>query len=449
MSKAISTPIAAIVLAAGKGTRMQSQLPKVLHPIANRPMLQHTLELAKAVGCAPIVTVAGPEMPAVEKLGAEYGLTAIQREQLGTANAVLAAKDTLAKTKAHLLVLYGDTPLITPETIAQLTEQLDEPNVAVAVLGFVTEAPGAYGRLLVAEDATLEAIVEAKDADEEELEIPFCNSGVMALHKDHAWDLLDAIGNNNAAGEYYLTDAVAVARSKGLTCIPIAGEEEEVLGVNSRVELAQADAILQYRLRYNAMVGGATLLDPDSVYFSADTHIGKDVTIQPHVFFGPNVTLEDGVTIKAFSHLEGCVVKANATVGPMARLRPGAEIGADARIGNFVEIKKATIETGAKISHLSYIGDAVIGANANIGAGTITCNYDGFNKYKTEIGSDAFIGSNTALVAPVKVGSGAMVGAGSVITEDVADDALTFTRTDQTHKEEWAKAFRAKQDKKA
>lgn len=443
----LSVPTAAVVLAAGKGTRMKSALPKVLHKIANRSMLEHVLRTAESVGCAPLVTVAGPDMPKVEELGARFGATCIQQKQLGTGDAVLAAQDTLADFKGHVLVLYGDTPLITKETLLAMLHTLNDTNVAACVLGFTPNDAGAYGRLVLAEDGSLERIVEAKDATKKELEIGFCNSGVMALNGNCVWSLLTEIEDNNAAGEYYLTDVVGIARAKGMKCVAVHGDAEEVLGVNSRVELAQAENILQNRLREAAMVNGATLIDPATTYFSADTQLGKDVVVQPNVFFGPEVTVGNKVEIRAFSHIEGTVIANGATVGPFVRLRPGAGIGEDVKVGNFVEIKKAQLERGAKVSHLSYIGDAHVGENANIGAGTITCNYDGFNKHHTEIGREAFIGSNTALVAPVVVGAGAIVGAGSVVTENVDADALALTRPGQTTKSQWAKAFREKQEK--
>lgn len=443
----LSIPTAAIVLAAGKGTRMRSSLPKVLHKIAGRSMLEHVLRTAESVGCAPLVSVAGPDMPKVEAVGARFGKTCIQREQRGTGDAVLAAQETLENFKGHLLVLYGDTPLITRETLLTMLKTLEDPNVAVSVLGFTPEYAGAYGRLVLSDDGSLERIVEAKDATKKELEIGFCNSGVMALNGNCAWSLLGEITDANAAGEYYLTDAVAIARDKGMRCVAVQGDEEEVLGVNSRLELAQAETILQDRLRLSAMQNGATLIDPATTYFSADTQLGKDVIVQPNVFFGPEVAVGDHVEIRAFSHIEGAVIANGAIVGPFVRLRPGAGIGEDVKVGNFVEIKKAQLERGAKVSHLSYIGDAHVGEDANIGAGTITCNYDGYNKHHTEIGREAFIGSNTALVAPVVVGAGAIVGAGSVVTEDVAADALALTRPNQTSKSQWAKAFREKQKK--
>lgn len=436
---------AAIILAAGRGTRMQSALPKVMHPVAGMPMVAHSITHALAAGLSPIAMVVAPGMDTVADAAhkrSTQARIAIQTEQLGTAHAVLCAKETLADFDGNLIVLYGDTPLVQAETITQLSDALmaDAKN-AIAVLGFTPREPGAYGRLVV-EHGALTRIVEAKDATPAERAIPLCNSGVVALRGEHAWGLLERIGNNNAKGEYYLTDAVALANAAGLRAVVVEADADEVLGVNSRVELAEAEAIFQRRARARHLARGVTLLDPASVYFSADTDIAADVLIEPQVFFGPGVTVASGAHIKAFSHLEGCRVGPNATVGPFARLRPGTQLGPEVKVGNFVELKKANIAAGAKISHLSYIGDARVGEDANIGAGTITCNYDGYNKFDTVIGRDVFVGSNSALVAPVNIGDGAMIAAGSVITEDVAPDALALGRARQEHKLEWAKFFR-------
>lgn len=446
-----TTETAAIILAAGKGTRMKSDLPKVLHKVAGVPMVGHVVQRALDVDATPIAVVIAPGMDMVASVARDIGGdidVAYQREQLGTAHAVLAAKEALGGFEGHLLVLYGDTPLLTAGTLKKVLAALDrDPKCAVAVLGFMPEDPGAYGRLVV-ENGKLVRIVEANDATEDELDIVFCNSGVMALRGGIAWDLLSQVKNDNAKDEYYLTDVVAIARAKGFHAVAVEGDPDEVLGVNSRNELATAEAIFQWRARQAHMAAGVTLTDPDSVFFAADTKLGRDVVIEPNVFFGPGVTIADGAHIKAFSHIEGTSIGKKAVVGPFARLRPGTELGEKAKIGNFVEIKKAKVEHGAKISHLSYIGDATVGAEANIGAGTITCNYDGYNKAKTVIGKEAFIGSNSALVAPVTVGDGAIVAAGSVVTEDVPADALVLSRVRQESKPNWAKGFRAKQDKK-
>ncbi len=449
--KKTAIPTAAIILAAGKGTRMKSDLPKVLHPVAGTPMVGHVITHALAIGCAPITLVIAPGMDDVASVAQEIAGevdVAIQREPLGTAHAVLAAKDALVNFDGNLLILYGDTPLITPATMHAMQEALiGDAQCAVAVLGFLPDDAGDYGRLVLDDDGKLARIVEAKDATEEEREIPICNSGVMAIRGNVAWKLLGKIGNDNAKGEYYLTDIVALARESGMHAVVVEGEADEVLGVNSRQELAVAEAIFQYRARQAHMANGVTLIDPDSVYFAMDTTVGQDTVIEPNVFFGPGVAIGERVRIKAFSHIEGSVIGANTVVGPFARLRPGTNLGEDVKIGNFVELKKAEVADGAKISHLSYIGDASVGTEANIGAGTITCNYDGYHKYRTEIGREVFVGSNTALVAPVVIGDGAMIAAGSVITDDIAADALALARPRQEQKEDWAKSFRERQKK--
>jgi bifunctional UDP-N-acetylglucosamine pyrophosphorylase/glucosamine-1-phosphate N-acetyltransferase len=443
-------PTAAIILAAGKGTRMKSALPKVMHCIAAQPMVVHAAQQAVAAGLAPLCVVVAPGMDAVSRAVqtvAADARTAVQHEALGTGHAVRSAREALAGFDGNLIVLYGDTPLVTAATIENLSAALSEnPRNAVAVLGFTPADAGAYGRLVV-EDGVLARIVEAKEASPQELAIPLCNSGVIALRGDVAWGLLEKITNANAKGEYYLTDVVALAVAAGDRAVVVEAAEDEVLGVNSRVELAQAEAIFQQRAREKHMLAGVTLLDPASVYFSADTDIAPDVLVEPHVFFGPGVVIGSGAHIKAFSHIEGTVIGEQAIIGPFARLRPGSNIGAEVKIGNFVEIKKSDIQAGAKISHLSYIGDATVGEDANIGAGTITCNYDGYNKYRTEIGRDVFVGSNSALVAPVRIGDGAMVAAGSVITQDIEADALALARSRQEQKADWAKAFRDKNKK--
>ncbi|MEK9679773.1 MAG: bifunctional UDP-N-acetylglucosamine diphosphorylase/glucosamine-1-phosphate N-acetyltransferase GlmU [Rhodospirillaceae bacterium] len=432
---------AAIILAAGMGTRMESALPKVMHPVAGRPMVLHVLETAAALSPEKTIVVAGPDMDELATLVATHDLTpdvALQTERLGTGHAVMAARDALGDFDGTVMVLYGDTPLIEAETLVALRDARTEAGADVAVLGFRPLDPGAYGRLITDEAGELIEIVEARDATEDQLLVDLCNSGVMAIDGAKLGGLLDGLTNDNAKGEYYLTDIIALARANGGRCMVVEGDEEEFLGVNSRAELADAEDLMQNRLRRVALAGGATLIDPATVYFFWDTTLGRDVTVGPNVVFGPGVTVADNVQIKAFSHLEGASVAAGAIIGPFARLRPGATIGEDAQIGNFVEIKNATIAAGAKANHLSYIGDATVGAKANIGAGTITCNYDGYTKSLTEIGAGAFIGSNTALVAPVKVGDGAVTGAGSVITKDVEADALAVTRSEQKAAAGWA-----------
>ena len=442
------TQIAAVILAAGKGTRMKSSLPKVLHPVAGLPMVGHVLHRALEVGAAPIAMVVAPGHEKIIELARDIAGdvdVAIQKEQHGTAHAVLAARPVLGELEGVLLVLYGDTPLLTTETLTAVIDAIDsDDKCAVAVLGFLPEDAGAYGRLVLNEDGTLEKIVEAKDASEDELAIELCNSGVMAIRGELAWKLLSQVKNENAKKEFYLTDIVALARAAGYIALAVEGDADEVLGVNARSELAMAEAIFQFRKRKEFMDAGVTLIDPDSVYFAADTTIENDVVIEPNVFFGAGVSIKSGARIKAFSHIEGASIGASTTVGPFARLRPGTQLGSDVRIGNFVELKAADVANGAKISHLSYVGDASVGSDANIGAGTITCNYDGYLKYKTTIGKGVFIGSNSALIAPVTIGDGAMVAAGSVITQDVAADALGIARGQQVEKSGAAKEFRAK-----
>ena len=433
---------AAVILAAGLGTRMKSAHPKVMHPLAGRPMILHLMDTLSAVEPEKVAVVIGQDMDGVARAVAPHACV-IQKDRLGTAHAVLAARDVLEGFKGDVLVLYGDTPLVSEETLQTMLEaRRSPPKPAVVVLGFRPDDPGAYGRLILGEDGSLEEIVEAREATAEQQAIDLCNSGVMVIDGARLFDFLDRIGNDNAKGEFYLTDIVALARGDGLPCAAVEGDEEVLIGINSRSELAYAEAIVQWRLRSAAMEGGATMTDPDTVYLSADTLLGRDVMIGPNVFFGPGVNIGDGVEIKAFSHLEGAIVASGTTVGPFARLRPGARVAQNARIGNFVEIKNATVEEGAKVSHLTYIGDARVGAGANIGAGTITCNYDGFFKFHTDIGAGAFIGSNTALVAPVTVGDGAFIGAGSVISKDVEVDALALTRARHRDFKGWAAQFR-------
>jgi len=437
---------AVVVLAAGKGTRMKSSLPKVLHPIAGRAMVHHVLAAAAELAPERTIVVLGRDMDPVAKAVAP-AMVAVQDPPLGTGHAVLAAAEALDGFDGDVIVAFADTPLVTPATYRLMLERRradDDP--AVVVLGFTPADPAAYGRLVM-KKGKLKRIVEARDADDEELGIGLCNAGLMAIDGKHALALLRGIGNGNAKGEFYLTDIVEIARDRGFGCAVVEASEDEVMGVNSRAELAKAEAIWQHRRREHFMDEGVTLADPDTVYFSADTILGRDVTIGPSVVFGPGVSIEDGVRIEAFCHIEGAHVASGARIGPFARLRPGADIGEDAHIGNFVEIKKAVIEKGAKANHLAYIGDARVGAQANIGAGTITCNYDGFAKHFTDIGAGAFIGSNTALVAPVKIGDGALIGAGSVITGDVAEDAIAVTRAPQKSIPKGAARFRAKNTK--
>ncbi len=433
---------AAVILAAGKGTRMKSDRPKVLLPIAGRPVIGHVLDTVATLDPARTVVVVAPGMDAVARAVAPVPI-AIQPQARGTADAVKAARAALAGFTGDVLILFGDNPFMSAETLHRLIERRgakDKPAVVVA--GFKPDDPLRYGRLVTDRAGTLKAIVEFKDATPAQRRIRLCNSGAMVVDGRRLFALIDAIGDANAAGEYYLTDIVQVARRMKLACAAIERPAEEFIGIDTRAQLALAELHLQQRLRARAMDGGATLTDPQSVFFCVDTRIGRDVTIGPNVVFGPGVSVADGVEILPFCHIEGAVIETGARIGPFARLRPGARIGRDAHIGNYVEVKNAVIEDGAKANHLTYIGDARVGADANVGAGTITCNYDGFTKAHTDIGAGAFIGSNTALVAPVTVGAGAVVGAGSVVTQDVPAGALRVERAEQRTIEGWAARFR-------
>ncbi|MEM7075618.1 MAG: bifunctional UDP-N-acetylglucosamine diphosphorylase/glucosamine-1-phosphate N-acetyltransferase GlmU [Pseudomonadota bacterium] len=426
--------IALIVLAAGQGTRMKSDMPKVLHEIAGAPMLVHALRAGASLKPAHSVVVTGHGAERVEGAARIYDpqLDFVhQAEQKGTGHAAAQAAPCLGNFDGDAVVLYGDTPFVSARTLSRLIET--RARYDVVVLGFDAADPGRYGRLIMNGD-TLERIVEFKDADADTRAITFCNSGILAAPAPLLFDLINATGTQNAAGEYYLTDVVEIARERGHSVTAIACDEAETLGVNSRADLARAEAIFQDESRAAAMENGVTLVAPDTVHFSYDTEIGQDTRIEPNVVFGPGVTIEGGALIRAFSHLEGCHVASDAVVGPYARLRPGTDLAAGARVGNFVEVKSARIDAGAKINHLSYVGDAHVGARANIGAGTITCNYDGVFKHRTEIGEEAFIGSNTMLVAPVSVGREALTASGSVITRDVPDGALSVARAQQTNK---------------
>ncbi|MGO9631878.1 MAG: bifunctional UDP-N-acetylglucosamine diphosphorylase/glucosamine-1-phosphate N-acetyltransferase GlmU [Xanthobacteraceae bacterium] len=434
----------AIVLAAGEGTRMRSALPKVLHAIAGRSLLAHVLAAVAETKVASAAVVVGPHQEAVAA-EAERVLPGaqcfVQQERRGTAHAVLAARSAIERRPDDILIVYGDTPLIRAETLKKLRAPL-AAGAAVAVLGFRPAEPGGYGRLVV-HDNKLVAIREEADASENEKAIGLCNGGIMALAGAGALAILDRIGDRNHKREYYLTDAVEIARAMGLGAVAVEAEEDDVRGINTKAQLAEAEAVMQQRLRKAALDAGVTLVAPETVFLSADTTFGKDVVIEPYVVFGEKVTVEDGAVIHSFSHLAGAHVGKKCSVGPFARLRPGTRLGEGARIGNFVEVKESAIAAGAKANHLSYIGDASVGANANIGAGTITCNYDGSAKHRTTIGKDAFIGSNSSLVAPVEVGDGAYVGSGSVITGDVPADALALARARQVVKQNWAARLRS------
>ena len=425
---------ALIILAAGKGTRMKSDLPKVLHPVAGAPLLTHAMRAGLALAPERVVVVAGHGATQVEAaacVACADVRVARQDDQLGTAHAVAQAAPLLAGFDGDAVVLYGDTPFIRPETLARMAEARVTHDIVV--LGFDAADPGRYGRLVMAGDR-LERIVEYNDATADERAITFCNSGVIAAKAATLFALVDAVGNNNAKGEYYLTDIVGLAQARGLSATAITCDEAETLGVNSRADLAAAEAAFQARARRQALEDGVTLTAPETVHFAFDTALGADAAIEPYVVFGPGVTVEGGARIRAFSHLEGAHVAPGAVVGPYARLRPGTALAPDARVGNFIEIKNARLAEGAKVNHLSYIGDARIGAGANVGAGTITCNYDGVSKHRTEVGAGAFIGSDTMLVAPVRVGDGAMTASGSVITQDVPEGALAIARGRQVTK---------------
>ncbi|AML53227.1 bifunctional UDP-N-acetylglucosamine diphosphorylase/glucosamine-1-phosphate N-acetyltransferase GlmU [Falsihalocynthiibacter arcticus] len=426
-------PTALIILAAGQGSRMNSDLPKVLHKIAGTSLLAHAMGSADALMPQRCVVVAGHEAELVRAEALSLGVVdvVLQGEQLGTGHAVLQARDALSDFDGDALVLYGDTPFISPETLEKLAEA--RKDHAVVVLGFEAADAGRYGRLIT-DGTKLDRIVEFKDATSEERAVTLCNSGVIAADSKVLFDLLDAVKNDNAAGEYYLPDVVAIARERGLSAGFVTCDESETLGINTRAELARAEGIFQEMKRAEALENGVTLLAPETVFFASDTFIGRDAVIEQNVVFGPEVTIESGALIRAFSHLEGCHVSRGAIIGPYARLRPGAEISEDVRIGNFVEIKNATIAEGAKVNHLSYVGDASVGLRSNLGAGTVTCNYDGVMKHRTEIGNDVFIGSSTMLVAPVSVGNRAMTASGSVITTNVPAEALAIGRAKQVNK---------------
>ena len=425
---------ALIILAAGQGTRMNSDLPKVLHKIAGAPMLVHAIRSGEVLEPSRLVVVTGHGGEAVAAAATAYqpmAEIAVQSEQKGTAHAVAQARSALDGFDGDAIVLYGDTPFIQPETLEKM--QAARQAHDIVVLGFEAADPGRYGRLVM-DGEKLARIVEFKDATDEERQITLCNSGVVAARADLLFDLIDGVGNDNASGEYYLTDIIGLARSRGLSAGAVTCDEAETMGINSRPELARAEAKFQDRARAEALENGVTLAAPDTVFFAFDTVIGRDSEVEQNVVFGPDVTVESGAHIRAFSHLEGCHVSRGATVGPYARLRPGAELSEDVKVGNFVEIKAARLDRGAKVSHLSYVGDAEVGEDANLGAGTVTCNYDGVMKHQTRIGARAFIGSSTMLVAPVSVGDDAMTGSGSVITEDVEPGALAIGRARQVTK---------------
>jgi bifunctional UDP-N-acetylglucosamine pyrophosphorylase / glucosamine-1-phosphate N-acetyltransferase len=437
------SPLAVVILAAGQGTRMKSALPKVLHRIAGRPMLGHVLAVARALGAKRMVVVTAPDAAPVAALAKEWGAdTAVQDRQLGTGHAVLAAKTALGDFSGNVLVLFGDAPLLTAATLGKLVNRL-QAGADIAALGFLAANPAGYGRMITDGDA-LTRIVEEKDASADERRLARVFAGMLAGKAATVFELLSKVGNQNAQGEFYLTDLIAIARGRGLKCAVVEGPESEMLGVNSRAQLAEAESAFQARRRRELMEQGVTFLAPDTVFLSADTLIEPDATIAQYVVFGPGVTVRKGAEIRAFCHIENAEIGANAIVGPFARLRGGAKLDDGVDIGNFVELKNAHLEMGVKAHHLTYIGDAHVGARANIGAGTITCNYDGVSKHRTEIGANAFIGSNAALVAPIRIGEGAIVAAGSVITEEVPPDALALGRARQVTKPGRANTIRTR-----
>jgi bifunctional UDP-N-acetylglucosamine pyrophosphorylase/glucosamine-1-phosphate N-acetyltransferase len=442
---------AVVILAAGQGTRMRSDTHKVLHPIASRPLLLHLLDRVDALGADRRVVVVGKGREQVEAAIAARDVTiAVQADQKGTGHAVQQAKDALAGYDGPVLILYGDTPFVETETLRRMLDRLaGEGGPGIVVLASSPADPLKYGRIILGPGDRIAKMVEYKDATEEERAVRLCNSGMMAVRAKDLFRWLDKVGNDNAAGEYYLPDIVNIAAGEGREAVVIEGDPYEAAGVNSRAELAHLELEWQRRRREQALDEGATLIDPESVWFAYDTKLGRDVTVEPHVVFGPGVQIADGTTIHAFSHIEGATIGARASIGPFARIRPGTNLADKTKIGNFVELKNAEIAEGSKVNHLSYVGDASVGAKANIGAGTITCNYDGFGKYRTVIGDGAFIGSNTALVAPVTVGEGAIVGAGSVITRDVEPDSLAVERNEQKGIAGWARRFRERMTRKA
>jgi bifunctional UDP-N-acetylglucosamine pyrophosphorylase/glucosamine-1-phosphate N-acetyltransferase len=442
---------AVVILAAGQGTRMRSDTHKVLHPIASRPLLLHLLDRVDALGADKRVVVVGKGREQVEAAIAGRDATvAFQAEQKGTGHAVQQAQAALEGYDGPVLVLYGDTPFVEAETLRRMLDRLDgDGGPGVVVLASCPADPGKYGRIILGEGDHIAKMVEFRDATEEERAVRLCNSGMMAVRAKDLFRWLGEVGNDNAAKEYYLPDIVNIAAAEGREAVVIEGDPYETAGVNSRAELAHLELEWQRRRREEMLDQGATLIDPESVWFAYDTRLARDVTVEPHVVFGPGVEVAEGAVIKAFSHIEGAIIGAKASIGPFARIRPGTRLAERTKVGNFVELKKARVAEGAKVNHLSYVGDAEIGAGANIGAGTITCNYDGFGKYRTVIGAGAFIGSNTALVAPVTIGDGAVIGAGSVITEDVEADALAVERSEQKGISGWARRFRERMTRKA
>ena len=439
----MSNASAVVILAAGKGTRMRSDLPKVLHPIGQAPMLHHAMRAAEALNPQVMAVVVGHGAEAVEaaaKARNPGAVTALQAEQLGTGHAVLAARDALTGFDGDMFVLFGDTPFLRPETLIAMQEARKDADIVA--LGFEAADPGRYGRFILEGGDRLQAIVEAKDASPEQLEIRICNSGLMAGDCKSMLGLLDRVRNDNAQGEYYLTDVIGLAREDGLSCRAVLCDEAETLGINDRIQLAEAEAIFQGRMRSAAMLEGATLTAPETVFFSMDTKLGQDVLVHPNVVFGPGVTVGNHCEIKSFSHIEDTTLADDVKIGPFARMRGGCDLASGVRIGNFVELKNASLHAGVKAGHLSYLGDAELGARTNVGAGTITCNYDGFSKHRTTVGQEVFLGVQTALIAPIQVGDGAFVATGTILTDDVPVDALALSRTPQNNRENVAPRLR-------
>ncbi len=445
--KVMKKKLACIILAAGKGTRMKSDLAKPLHKVAGLPMLSHVIRTAEQLSPEKIVVVVGPGMESVEKIAAPHAC-AVQEKQNGTGGAVLAAQKALKGFKGDIVVLFGDCPLVSAETIRTMIELKQKNKTGVVYAAMTPADPGSYGRMVLNKDKTLKAIVEFKDASLPQKKIKLCNGGIICADGERLFGWLSKVTSRNAQGEYYLTDLPPIAKKDGFATRIVEVPCDEMAGVNSRADLAHVEKLAQQKLRSTFMAGGVTLTDPDTVYFSHDTQIENDVIIGPNVVIGSGVSIKKGAEILPFCHLEGVTIGQNAVIGPFARLRPGTSVGEKAKVGNFVEMKKTRLAKGAKVNHLSYIGDADVGARANIGAGTITCNYDGFDKHETVIGDEAFIGSNTCLVAPVTVGKGSMTGAGSVITKDIPDHALSLERGEQTTREGWAAKFRERKNRK-
>lgn len=439
----MSDKIAAIIMAAGKGTRMKSSLSKVMHKVAGKPMVNHMIDICENAGVRKIIAIVADGMDDVKQAVVPHS-TAIQEQQLGTGDAVKAARNALKDFDGYVLILNGDAPLFNPETLKGLVDAAK--NNGMAILGFDAYDPHGYGRLITEGDYVTQ-IIEQKDCDDRQVELSLCNAGAYCVHAKHLFPFLDEITNDNAQGEYYITDLVAIAARHDVRCAYTIADEEETLGVNSRVQLAQVEYVMQDRLRTRAMDAGVTMIDPQSVYLSMDTQFGTDVVIEPNVFIGAGVSVGHNTVIHAFSHIEGATIGENAEVGPYARIRPKSKIGDGAIVGNFIEVNRSELQAGAKSKHVSYLGDVVVGSKSNIGAGTIVANYDGFDKHKSVFGKDVFIGSNSTIIAPMNIADGAIVAAGSVITEDIDRDSLAIARTRQMNIEGWARVYKDRKSK--